>query len=689
MDLRDDLLIEIGTEELPPKALKSLAAAFAQELGEGLNAAGIGAQSIKYYATPRRLAVYCQQLPLTQASRVVERRGPALAAAFDASGAPTKAAIGFAQSCGVEVAQLQRLETDKGAWLCYRSEEAGQTAAALIPERVEAALKALPVPKRMRWGSGETEFVRPVHWVVALLGEQVLDCEILGLHAGRITYGHRFHHPQPITLQTPGEYVRVLAERGYVQADFEARCALIKEQVSAAAQALNGYALQDQALLEEVAALVEWPVVVTGHFEPHFLEVPQEALISTMQGNQKYFPVVDEHGALMAHFITVSNIASHDPQQVREGNERVIRPRLADARFFWQQDRRHALAERIDSLRSVTFQQKLGSLHDKSERVAKLCSHLAETLKINPSDALRAARLAKCDLQTQMVHEFPELQGIMGRYYAQHDGEPSQVSQALEQHYWPRHAGDQLPQSPLAQALAISDRLDTLVGIFALGQRPTGTKDPFGLRRAALGVLRILIEGRLALDLQTLLQRAAAELEPRVPASAAIPELFAYMMERLRAYYLDRGIRLEVFEAVLALGPTVPLDFDQRVHAVSQFLELPEAQSLAAAHKRIHNILKKTEGSPPRTIELLYLHEAAEQQLHQALERVAAVASPHFARGEYVQGLTALAALREPVDAFFEQVMVMADDLKVRNNRLALLAQLNDTFSQAADLSRL
>lgn len=689
MDVSKDLLLEIGTEELPPKALKSLRDALQEAMVTGLDQAGIACRTAKAYATPRRLAVYCEDVPIKQADRLLERRGPALASAFDAQGTPTRAALGFAQSCGVEIEALQRLETDKGSWLFYRTQELGRPALELIAPIAEQALKALPIPKRMRWGSLDTEFVRPVHWVVALFGEQLIEAQILGLTTQRETYGHRFHHPGAIVLSQPSDYKTLLEEHGYVQADFEIRCALIRSQVETIAAELGGRAIMDLDLLEEVTALVEWPVPVAGHFDTRFLQVPQEALISTMQGNQKYFPVLDEQGVLMPHFITISNIVSTAPEQVREGNERVVRPRLADAEFFWKQDQQKALAERIDGLRNVTFQQQLGSLHDKSERIARLCAYLANTLGLDATDALRAARLCKCDLQTEMVHEFPELQGIMGRYYAEHDGELPAVSQALYEQYLPRHAGDVLPATQLGRMLAISDRLDTLVGIFAIGQRPSGTKDPFGLRRAALGVLRILIECELDLDLHVLLERVAAELASHVNTDKAATEVLSYMMERLRAYYQDQGIEVGVFEAVLALQPKRPLDFAKRIHAVDQFLTLPEAEALASAHKRIHNILKKEAGHVNPEVDRMYLQEAAEKALYQQLEETSEQALPLFAAGDYVQGLSMLAALRDPVDAFFDQVMVMVDEIKVRNNRLALLQRLSNIFLQVADLSKL
>ncbi len=687
---RADLLVEIGTEELPPKALKGLRDAFAEAVAAGLAEAGIGAEKLQAFAAPRRLALLCRGVPARQADQALERRGPALAAAFDDDGNPTRAALGFAGSCGVAVEDLQRLETDKGAWLVHRHVEPGKDAAALIPAVVEAGLAALPVPKRMRWGASDAEFVRPVHWVVLLLGDAVVEAEIMGVRAGRETRGHRFHHPKPLYLAEPAAYAPLLETEGRVMPDFEARREAILAQVEAAARELGGRALIEPDLLDEVTALVEWPCAIAGHFETRFLEVPQEALISTMQDNQKYFPVVDGAGRLMPHFITVSNIESREPDRVREGNERVIRPRFADAEFFWNQDRKLPLESHLEALRHVVFQRRLGSLYDKTERVARLATRLADLLGVDHGEAARAAMLSKCDLQTQMVFEFTELQGTMGRYYARHGGEPEQVAKALEEQYWPRHAGDALPETGVGQVLALADRLDTLVGIFAIGQKPTGAKDPYGLRRAALGVLRILVERSLDLDLELLIEAAADGYgEADVDASGAVEPVFDYMMERLRAYYADRGIGGDVFEAVLACRPTRPLDFDRRVRGVEHFRALPEAESLAAAHKRIHNILRKVEDTLPERIDAARFSEDAERALYERLEALRATALPLFGEGRYTEGLAALAALRDPVDHFFDTVMVMTDDAAVRDNRLALLNSLSGLFLEVADMSKL
>lgn len=684
-----DLLIEIGTEELPPKALAQLALAFEQSISEGLDKAGLPGCAIRRFATPRRLAVLIEQLPTRQPDRSLERRGPALSAAFGPNGQPTKAAEGFARSCGVPVDQLQRQETDKGAWLVHVSVEPGAATATLIPGIVESALAALPIPKRMRWGDHDDEFVRPVHWVILLFGDEIIPATIMGVATGRITRGHRFHRPQPLQVASPAGYAQQLHDEGKVIADFASRRAAIRRQAEAIAAELGGVAVIKPELLDEVTALVEWPVALAGNFEQRFLDVPAEALISTMQDNQRYFPVVDAAGRLLPHFITITNLESRDPAQVRAGNERVIRPRFSDAEFFWNQDRKQPLAARMETLKHVVFQQRLGTVAAKSARVAALARYIAEQSQMPPDWAERAAQLAKCDLMTQMVQEFPELQGIMGRHYATHDQEAFEVAQAQEEQYLPRFAGDRLPATATGRALALADRLDTLLGIFAIGQAPTGTKDPFALRRAALGVLRILVESELNLDLLDLLERAAHNFDIAIRAEAAIETVFDFMLERLRGYYLDQGVRPDTFEAVLECRPARPLDFDRRVRAVGAFRTLPEAASLAAANKRIRNILKKVETVLPFQIQPELLVEDSEQALAGRLVELSSEVIPFMEAGLYGEALNRLASLREPVDAFFDQVLVMADDPAIRDNRIALLNELGSLFLRVADFSRL
>ncbi len=684
-----DLLIELGTEELPPKALDRLSSAFMAGIEQQLVQHGLGFSNIQRYASPRRLALLIDDLAIAQHDRVIERRGPAVAAAFDANGNPTKAVEGFARSCGVAVSQLEQIDTPKGAWLVHKQLQAGKPTAELIPEMVEKALAGLPIPKRMRWGSREEEFVRPVHWLVLLFGNEAVQGSVLGLDAGRTTRGHRFLHPEPIEIGAPAEYPELLRNTGQVIADPAERRALIRSQVEAAAAGEGAQAVIEEELLDEVTALVEYPVAVMGAFDERFLTVPAEALIKTMQGHQKYFPVVDSEGQLLPRFITISNIPSRNPAAVRAGNERVIRPRFSDAAFFWEQDLKHPLQDHIEGLKTVVFQEKLGTLHDKAERVSRLAQRIAEELDFDPQLAQRAAQLSKCDLLTLMVGEFPELQGTMGRYYATHAGEAPDVAAAMEEQYLPRHAGDRLPLTYCGRALAIADRLDTLVGIFAIGQRPSGEKDPFGLRRAALGVLRTMIETPLDLDLESLLQCAAKGFAGRLDAVAATDEVFSYMMERLRAYYSERGIAADEVDAVLAQRPTRPADFDLRVRAVTAFRKRPEAESLAAANKRIRNILRKTEETYPQHPDINLLREASEKALASQLAELSPVVEPLFSQGRYSEALQLLAGLRDAVDTFFDGVMVMCEDEALRKNRLALLASLSELFLRVADLSRL
>ncbi|WP_404472350.1 glycine--tRNA ligase subunit beta [Vreelandella venusta] len=683
----DTLLLELGAEELPPTALDALSDAFAAGIEKGLQEAEIPFQAVTAYATPRRLAVQVTGLADKQPDREVERRGPALAAAFK-DGAPTKAAEGFARSCGVSVDDLIHLETDKGTWLGYREQQQGDSVQALLPEMVRKTLQSLPVPKNMRWGASRVEFSRPVHWLVALYGSQVVAAEALGLQASRTTYGHRFHSPDAIQLEHADDYLAAL-ESAYVLADRQRRRERIREQVLAEAEVQEANAVIDEDLLVEVSGLVEWPVALTGSFDERFLEVPAECLISSMKANQKYFHLLDDQGKLKPLFITISNIESQDPDQVISGNEKVIRPRLADAAFFYDTDRKHTLASRIPQLESVVFQQQLGTLADKARRSTAIATFIAERIHGDVAHAQRAVALAKCDLVTEMVLEFPELQGIMGRYYAEQDGEPAEVAQALEEQYLPRFASDAIPQSLTGQALALADRLDTLVGIFGIGQRPTGAKDPFALRRASIGVLNILVKGELNLDLRELLQVAADQHQNLPKADGLVEDVLTYMLDRFRAWGQEEGVSAEMYLAVRARPVTKPLDFARRLRAVKAFAQREEAAALAAANKRVSNILSKQEHDGSTQVEASLLQEAAEKALFEAVTASQQQVAPLFAKGDYQQALDALATLREPVDAFFDQVMVMADDDAIRRNRLALLASLQALFLEVADISQL
>ena len=684
-----DLIFELGTEELPPVALKRLSEALTREFVAGLDAANLKHGDVTSYAAPRRLALLVRDLDTAQPDRDLEKRGPAVKAAYDADGNPTKAAEGFARSCGTTVEKLDRMSTDKGEWLVYQVHETGKAAAELLPEIAENALNRLPIPKRMRWGDSEAQFVRPVHWLLFLHGEKVVDCTILDAKADRQTRGHRFHHPDAITLFNPQDYAQVLEEMGKVIAYFPDRRLRIKAAVEQTAKKLGGVAGLDDDLLDEVTALNEWPVPVAGSFEEKFLEVPHEALVTTMKTNQKYFPVFDQAGGLKNHFITIANIQSKDPSAISEGNERVIRPRLADAMFFWQQDGKKTLEDHAESLKKVVFQKQLGSMHDKSQRVAALAAEIAAGIGGDAGLAMRAGQLSRCDLLTETVGEFAGMQGIMGRYQAGRDGEDPELAQAMDEFYMPRFSGDQLPQSKTGIAIALAERIDTLVGIFGIGQRPTGDKDPFALRRAALGVLRILSEHSLTLSIPDLLKFSSIELEDKLTEKDAPEQVEKFLWERLRGLYADRGISGDLYDAVAAVKPHDLADFEKRVQAVSDFRELSEAGALAAANKRIGNILKKAKGPLPDAVDPSRFELEAERTLHQQLEQITARVAPLNASGDYAAILKALAGLRSAVDAFFDQVMVMADEPAVRDNRLALLAGLQALFLQVADVSLL
>ena len=703
---RADFLIEIGTEELPPKSLWALAESLRNGVIAGLDAASLAHGSASAYATPRRLAVLVRRLAMEQPEQQFERRGPPVSAAFDAGGQPLRAAIAFAESCGVALGALGRVTEAKGEFLFCSVLRPGSAARQLLPGIVQRAVDQLPIARRMRWGAGEVQFVRPVHWVVMLHGAEIVDCELLGQKAGRTTRGHRFHAPKPIPLRSPGAYAATLEKRGQVIADFAVRRDRIRAAAAAVARTAGGEALIDDAVLDEVTALVEWPVPIAGAFDASFLELPPEVLIATLQDHQRYFPVRSAQGMLLPLFVAVANIESRDPGQVRAGNERVVRPRLADAGFFYAADRRSSLDSRRLALAAVTFQARLGSLADKTARMTALAAHIAGGAGSDVAAVQRAAALAKCDLLTAMVGEFPELQGTMGRYYALHDGEPAAVATAISEQYRPRFAGDALPGSGAGLALAIADKLDTIVGIFAIGQKPTGAKDPFGLRRAALGVLRILIESRIALDLGELIDLAldsvradmekgtqpfSAQEKGCVPLFDVAGQVYDFMMERLRAWYLEGlpGVTTEMFDAVLDTRPASPLDFDDRLRALLAFLALPDAASLTAANKRIGNILRKSGQEAGLRVDIGLLKEPAERELAAAVDRLRPEVEGLLTSHRYSEAMQRLATLRTVVDPFFDQVMVMADDPAVRANRLALLAALQRLFQHTANLSRL
>ncbi|MCM2321156.1 MAG: glycine--tRNA ligase subunit beta [Pseudomonas sp.] len=679
-----DFLVELGTEELPPKVLKTLAEAFLAGVEKGLKAAGLAYEGARYYAAPRRLAVLVSALATQQPDRSVNLDGPPVQAAFDKDGQPTQAALGFARKCGVDLEQIDR----SGAKLKFVQSIPGQPAASLLPGIVENSLNELPIPKRMRWAARREEFVRPTQWLVMLFGEQVIDCTILTQQAGRVSRGHRFHANHDVRISNPASYAEDLRS-AYVLADFAERRALIDARVAELAAEQNGKAIVPPALLDEVTALVEWPVPLVCSFEERFLEVPQEALIATMQDNQKYFCLVDANGKLLPRFITVANIESKDPAQIVSGNEKVVRPRLTDAEFFFKQDKKHALEDNNQRLANVVFQAQLGSVFNKAERVSALAGFIAARIGGDAERAERAGILSKCDLASEMVGEFPEMQGIAGYYYALHDGEPADVALALNEQYMPRGAGAELPSTLTGAAVAVADKLDTLVGIFGIGMLPTGSKDPYALRRAALGVLRILIEKQLDLDLVQAVAFAIEQYGDKVKADGLAAQVLDFIFDRLRARYEDEGVEVAVYQAVRALAPTSPLDFDQRVQAVQAFRQLAEAATLAAANKRVSNILSKAEGEVPALVSSTLLVEPAEQALATAVAAAAEAVAPLAEARNYRAALERLASLRTPVDAFFDSVLVNADDAAVRANRYALLTQLRGLFLGVADISLL
>lgn len=680
-------LVEIGTEELPPKALRSLAEAFAANFTAELDNAGLQHGEVKWFAAPRRLALKVADLSAAQADREVEKRGPAIAQAFDAEGKPSKAAEGWARGCGITVDQAERLVTDKGEWLLYRAHVPGQSAQQLLAGMVSTALSKLPIPKLMRWGDKETQFVRPVHTVTLLLGAELIPGTVLGIDSARTIRGHRFMGEAEFTIDNADQYPQILLERGKVVADYQTRKSLIKRDAELAAQQIGGKADLSESLLEEVTSLVEWPVVLTAKFEEKFLAVPAEALVYTMKGDQKYFPVYDAAGKLLPNFIFVANIESKDPQQIISGNEKVVRPRLADAEFFFNTDRKQRLEDNLPRLETVLFQQQLGTLRAKTDRIQAMAGWIAGQIGADVNHATRAGLLSKCDLMTNMVFEFTDTQGVMGMHYARHDGEAEDVAVALNEQYQPRFAGDELPQSLVACSLAIADKMDTLAGIFGIGQHPKGDKDPFALRRAALGVLRIIVEKNLPLDLQTLTEEAVRLYGDKLTNAKVVDEVVDFMLGRFRAWYQEEGHAVDTIQAVLARRPTKPADFDARVKAVTHFRTLEAAAALAAANKRVSNILAKSNDTLLDHVHASVLKEPAELKLATHLVVLRDKLEPFFAEGRYQEALVELAALRETVDAFFDGVMVMAEDDAVRVNRLTLLSKLRELFLQVADIS--
>ena len=683
-----NFLVEIGTEELPPKALKTLATSFADNVEAELNQAGLTFDKIEWFAAPRRLAVKVLNLATQQPSKEIEKRGPAVSAAFDAEGKPTKAAEGWARGCGITVEQAERIVTDKGEWLVHRAKIEGQPTKNLLNDIVANALAKLPIPKPMRWADKTVQFIRPVHTVTMLLGDELIEGEILGVASARTIRGHRFLGEKEFEIQHADQYPQLLREKGSVVADFNERKAEILAKSQAKATALGGVADIEESLLEEVTSLVEYPNVLAAKFEERFLAVPAEALVYTMKGDQKYFPIYDKDGKLLPHFIFVSNINPEDPTAIIEGNEKVVRPRLTDAEFFFKTDLKQKLVDRLPRLETVLFQQQLGTLKDKTDRIEQLAGEIAKQIGADEAKAKRAGLLSKCDLMTNMVFEFTDTQGVMGMHYARHDGEDEEVAVALNEQYMPRFAGDELPKSLVASAVALADKFDTLTGIFGIGQAPKGSADPFALRRAALGALRIIVEKNLPLDLEDLVKKSAALFGDKLTNQNVVADVVDFMLGRFRAWYQDEGIAVDVIQAVLARRPTRPADFDARVRAVSHFRTLDSAEALAAANKRVANILAKAEGNIG-AIDVALCVEPAEQVLAQSVLSLAKAVQPLIAQGEYTAVLDKLASLRQPVDNFFDNVMVNAEDAKLRQNRLAILNTLQGLFLQVADISLL
>ena len=681
-----NFLVEIGTEELPPKALKTLATSFADNVEAELNQAGLSFDTIEWFAAPRRLAVKVLNLATQQPSKEIEKRGPAVSAAFDAEGKPTKAAEGWARGCGITVEQAERIATDKGEWLVHRAKIEGQPTKNLLNGIVANALAKLPIPKPMRWADKTVQFIRPVHTVTMLLGDELIEGEILGVASARTIRGHRFLGEKEFEIQHADQYPQLLREKGSVVADFNERKAEILAKSQAKATALGGVADIEESLLEEVTSLVEYPNVLAAKFEERFLAVPAEALVYTMKGDQKYFPIYDKNGKLLPHFIFVSNINPEDPTAIIEGNEKVVRPRLTDAEFFFKTDLKQKLVDRLPRLETVLFQQQLGTLKDKTDRIEQLAGEIAKQIGADEAKARRAGLLSKCDLMTNMVFEFTDTQGVMGMHYARHDGEDEEVAVALNEQYMPRFAGDELPKSLVASAVALADKFDTLTGIFGIGQAPKGSADPFALRRAALGALRIIVEKNLPLDLEDLVKKSAALFGDKLTNQNVVADVVDFMLGRFRAWYQDEGIAVDVIQAVLARRPTRPADFDARVRAVSHFRTLDSAEALAAANKRVSNILAKADAAIGE-INLTACVEPAEKALAEAVLALRTEVQPLIAQGDYTAVLDKLANLRAPVDSFFDNVMVNAEDPALRQNRLAILNTLQGLFLQVADIS--
>lgn len=683
---KQDYLFELGCEELPSSAMQKLSLALEANIKTSLASQDLEFNQIESFAAPRRLAFIISGIDSEQPSKQIERRGPSKQAAYDQDGTPTLACLGFANSCGVKTDELQILETEKGSWVYCNSHQQGKATKELLPDIVQTAIKQLPIPKPMRWGSHDDKFIRPVHWITSLLDEEVVELNLFNCKAQQQSYGHRFMHPAAIAISEPKAYYERLLQFGKVMPSFSRRRQYISEQIKTAAKKLGLQPILNEGLLDEVTTLVEWPVVLTGQFPEAYLEVPQEALITAMQSHQKCFALVDANNKLQPHFILVSNIESKAPATVIKGNERVINARLSDAAFFYQQDRKHSLSSRLQKLEHVVFQKDLGSMASKSERISELAKHIAKMINANQQDAARAGLICKCDLLSEMVYEFPELQGIMGSYYAKQDDEGDVIATAIKEHYWPKFSGDNLPTTLVSTAVSLADKIDTLVGIIAINKLPKGDKDPFALKRAAQGIVRMLIENQLDIDLRELITFALNNLPSDLPNKNTTDQACEFILERLKTWCQDNDFSLQVFQAIAAKGISNLYDFAKRAEAVKTFVDLPEAAALAAANKRVNNILKKNKTNEQSNVDASLLSEEAEQALVNAITQYMPQIEASYNAADYTQTLTQLATFKEPVDHFFDKVMVMCDDKNIRQNRLAIIKKLQQLFTMVADL---
>jgi glycyl-tRNA synthetase beta chain len=681
-----NLLLELGTEELPPKSLLTLAQSLHDSFVKQLNDQGLSFVSSKWYATPRRLALFIESLDEVQKDREIEIKGPAVKAAFDADGNPTKAALGWASANGITIDQAERLSTPKGEWLYVKTVKKGNSTVSLVPDMFRTALKSLPIPRLMHWGDKKEEFVRPVHTLCMLFGSDLIEGSILGVNSSKTINGHRFLGKQQVTINSADTYVEQLRNEGAVVADYQERKASIIKQVTDIANSVNGVADLDDDLVNEVTSIVEEPHIFKATFEERFLKVPAEALVYTMKGDQKYFPIYDKDKKLLPAFAFASNINPADTTSLISGNERVVRPRLSDAEFFFNTDRKQSLESFFSRLETIVYQKDIGTIAYRSNCVEELARYIAKAIGADESKAARAAHLAKCDLASTMVTEFTDTQGVMGMHYAELDGEDKDVSDAIFEQYWPRFSGDAIPTKGVQISLSLAEKIITLVGIFGINMLPKGDKDPFGLRRAAIGLLRIILENSISINFVDVIEKACEILKDKLKLADTKDQVVSFIYNRLKGYYQDQGIEASLFLAVLSTAPQDLVDFDKRVKAVKSFKDLPEAENLASAYKRVNNILSKAE-SKDSTINDSLLQEDAEKALVEALKEVTPKVNALYDSGDYSKALATLSELKVSVDNFFDKVMVNADDAAIKNNRIAILVNLHDLIGKTADIS--